>query len=290
MTSYADDTSISVSHRILAKIIEMLEEDAQNILEFMASNGLVANASKTAFMVLNHKQDLTKSPITINIGTSKVKAESSAKLLGMALDSNQKWNSQIKGDGGTINALNSRLYLLRRIGRAVDKNRLKKVADSLYTSKLRYGVQLFGKVRTKDSDKTDGLLESLQVTQNKFARFMHGSTLADKINNNVIYKESNLLSVNQINASIKLLEVWKSMNDTAYPIKWIKRRDDQQRLGLKSSNKPDITIKSHSKIQSGTFFNDAAQIWNDAPVSIKECKSIYAAKKNIKSFVKLLPI
>ena len=107
---------------------------------------------------------------------------------------------------------------------------------------------------------------------------------------NVIYKESNLLSVNQINASIKLLEVWKSMNDTAYPIKWIKRRDDQQRLGLKSSNKPDITIKSHSKIQSGTFFNDAAQIWNDAPVSIKECKSIYAAKKNIKSFVKSLPI
>ena len=30
------------------------------------------------------------------IGSSVVKAESSAKLLGMSLDSNQKWNTQIK--------------------------------------------------------------------------------------------------------------------------------------------------------------------------------------------------
>ena len=36
----------------------MLEEDANGVLTFMASNGLVANPKKTAFMILSHKQDL----------------------------------------------------------------------------------------------------------------------------------------------------------------------------------------------------------------------------------------
>ena len=33
-----------------------------------------------------------------------------------------------------------------------------------------------------------------------------------------IFKDTKLLSVNQINAQIKLLEVWKSKNFQAYPI------------------------------------------------------------------------
>jgi hypothetical protein len=37
-------------------VIKQLEEDAKSILEFIASNGLVANPSKTVFMMLNSKQ------------------------------------------------------------------------------------------------------------------------------------------------------------------------------------------------------------------------------------------
>ena len=132
VTSYADDTSISVSHRILAKIIAMLEKDAQSILEYMASNGLVANTSKTAFMILNLKKEQNRENITIKIGSTEVKAEQQAKLLGVTLNNNnQKWSSQIKGVGGMISSLNSRLYLLRRISRVINQDRIKKVADSL---------------------------------------------------------------------------------------------------------------------------------------------------------------
>ena len=60
VTSYADDTKTCVSHGLLTKVIEMLEEDAKNVLMSMASNGLVANPQKTAFMVLNYKQKKSK--------------------------------------------------------------------------------------------------------------------------------------------------------------------------------------------------------------------------------------
>ena len=109
----------------------MLEEDAKQVLMFMASNGLVAK--KTAFMILNHKQDLEKNPISINIGSDKIVAEQSAKLLGVSLDCNQKWKSQIQGTGEVISNLNSRLFLLRRLARAISKDRLIRITDSLYT-------------------------------------------------------------------------------------------------------------------------------------------------------------
>ena len=47
-------------------------------------------------------------------------------------------------------------------------------------------------------DPSDSLLDSLQITQNEFARFIHGSTLMDKINTKTIFKETNLLSINQL--------------------------------------------------------------------------------------------
>ena len=44
--TYADDTSTSVSAETIEEIIRMLELDAKNVLSFMASNGLAANAKK----------------------------------------------------------------------------------------------------------------------------------------------------------------------------------------------------------------------------------------------------
>ena len=139
-------------------------------------------------------------------------------------------------------------------------------------------------------DPTDSLLDSLQVAQNKFARFVHGSTLMDRINTKIIFKETNLLSVNQINAQIKLLEVWKSKNYDSYPIQWPNRKDQINREGLKSSNKPDLVIKGKSFLQSLTFINDAANVWNGAPSAIKDCTSLSSVKKQIKIFIQTLPI
>ena len=169
-------------------------------------------------------------------------------------------------------------------------DRLRRIGDSLYTSKIRYGLQLFGKVRLNENDPTETLLECLQVTQNKFARFLHGSTLMDRINTKIVFKETNLLSINQINAQIKLVEMWKSQNDKNYPIQWTKRSDEQKREGLKTSNKPEIVIKGKSNIQSQTFVNDAAKLWNHAPSALKTCKTLGSAKKQIKLFIQSLPL
>ena len=135
----------------------------------------------------------------MKIGEITIDQVSVAKLLGVQIDDDQSWTTQITGTGGMIPSLNSRLFTIKRLSAAISRNRLHRIVDSLYTSKLRYGLQLLGKVRMNDEESTNGLLAKLQVTQNKMARFLNGTLLNDKISNKDIYSKNNILSVNQLN-------------------------------------------------------------------------------------------
>ena len=53
--NYADNTSSNYADKSTQIIQEKLEHDAKNMLEFMASNGLVANPNKTVFMLMGKK-------------------------------------------------------------------------------------------------------------------------------------------------------------------------------------------------------------------------------------------
>jgi hypothetical protein len=53
--TYADDTSSSVTGSTMNEVQEKLETDANWVLRFMASNGLVANPAKITLIVLNYK-------------------------------------------------------------------------------------------------------------------------------------------------------------------------------------------------------------------------------------------
>ena len=53
--------------------------------------------------------------------------------------------------------------------------------DGLFTSKINYGLQLYGKVRVNYNDPTNGDNKVIQKVQNKMARFVNSKTLKDRI-------------------------------------------------------------------------------------------------------------
>ena len=121
-----------------------------------------------------------------------------------------------------ISALNSRLYLIMRLKNKLGLSSLKRIADSIYNSKLRYGIHLCGKVRNLESDPSQRMMESLQKSQNKMFRMLNETRISDKINTKSIALHLNMLSVNQINAQVKLTEMWKANYVPNYPIKLVK--------------------------------------------------------------------
>ena len=145
---------------------------------FMASNRLVANQSKTEFLVLIEKDRTSQVLSSITVGQVTINKTTSTKLLGVFIEESQEWEEQLSS---LKNSLNSRLFIIRRIARQIPCFKLMSIVHSLWVSKLRYGLQLCFKARLNESDPTPASLKSLQMTQNRMLRAINGSKISDRI-------------------------------------------------------------------------------------------------------------
>ena len=147
-----------------------------------------------------------------------------------------------------------------------------------------------GKIRWKDSDPTPKLMKDLQQSQNKMLRLLNGSRLSDKISTASLLVKFNMLSVNQINAQMKLSEMWKAVNDSDHPFELTKRESGPNVRAMRSITNEELPVQSFSELSKNTFINDGIKAWNLAPSQIKICTSYASAKNEIKKFVKSIPI
>ena len=60
----------------------------------------------------------------------------------------------------------------------------------------------------------------MQIQQNKLMRAILDKKYGDQTSASVMLEELGFLSINQINAQIKILEVWKSLKIKEYSIKF----------------------------------------------------------------------
>ena len=166
------------------------------------------------------------------------------------------------------------------------------IVHSLWVSKLRYGLQLCTKVRTSESEISGGNMKALQITQNKLLRVLNGTRIKDKISIRSMLTKFELLSVNQLAAKIKLIEVWKTINRANYP------------LILESYSQSEILPSHDLRAQSNRIYNDtcrlrksessfhkdAARLWNLAPMNIHNAHSLEMAMKAIDKYCNSLPV
>ena len=163
---------------------------------------------------------------------------------------------------------------------------MRKVADSLWTSKARYGLQLYGQVRQSDEDVHSGSLEKLQKCQNNLLRTLENVRIKDRVSIKSMLEKNDMLSINQMHAQVKLTEMWKATNYKNYPL-------NIDRLQPAENGRVTRGV-SEGKLSEPTtlttFIGNATWLWNKAPIVIKSAKSISIVKKEIKQFCKTLPI
>ena len=106
----------------------------------------------------------------------------------------------------------------------------------------------------------------------------------------------NLLSVNQLAASIKLSEVWKVINVKDYVISLdpykSKQPDNIATTDHDLRPQPNRIFDDNSrlKVSKQSFNVDAARLWNLAPIQVKSAPTLNAAKTAILKHAKTLPI
>ena len=58
---------------------------------------------------------------------------------------------------------------------------VEKVVDGLFTSKIRYGLHLLGKVRVTSRDPVCAIFKAIQLVQNKMLMVLNRNQLKDKV-------------------------------------------------------------------------------------------------------------
>ena len=147
-----------------------------------------------------------------------------------------------------------------------------KVANSIFISKIKYGLQLLGKVRMTKEDVEQGDLGAIQKVQNKMVRLLNGCRLLDKIKTQTLLKNVKMLSVNQINAQIKLTEVWKAVNDPNHPLKIEKLTHVNANCLTRAVKNEDLKEFGKSSIVQSTFLSDAVKFGTTVQQALKTVK------------------
>jgi len=285
VSGFADDTSLSIVGECEEAIIKDLELETENLMIYMASNNLVANPGKTAFMMLGKKsQQLQK----IQVCGSDIKESETEKLLGLYISKDLSWDEHVNQITST---LNYRLYVLRKLSLSMDRKSLKQVAEGLIMSKIRYGLAVYGKPILEASTARGSVCYRLQLLQNHAMRTIQGLKKSDRTHIDDLLESTGFLSINQISAYSSLMEFWKIVNqDFAYLTPLIKGEQFPRDSRSKSKNHVRPVM-----CEQDSFPMRTAKLWNhkclpdEFRTAVKRTQVKDMAKKFVKDNVPALP-
>ena len=174
----------------------------------MAINKLACNDDKTHILVIKHGQG-KEEKLAFQIGDHLIEESTSEKLLGAWINNDLSWATHIKK---LEDELNYRLYKLRRIEQTLPKSLLKRVADAIFCSIIRYELAIFCPIRTLPSDPVPTSISGVKVIYHNLLRFLCNTKRNSHTTIESMLEKLGWLSINQLSCEIRLIEVWKALN------------------------------------------------------------------------------
>ena len=158
-------------------------------------------------------------------------------------------------------------------------------------SQVRYGLPLYCPVKIKEGDPSPGCIDQIEVAFNDCLRLLTGNKRSDQASIKSMLEELDWLSLNQLSAETRLVQAWKTAHVEDYclqdTLSLRKKGGNPTRVSETVSFDPGVDCRITS---SGTFVHQTAKLWNQAPKSIKTASSLEIAKREIRAYVKTLPI
>lgn len=260
--NFADDTSNCVAGKTLEEVVEKLQSDAEGMIKFTSSNNLVINTEKTAFICKGEK-----GPTELQVGKDKVMSEKDTVLLGMTVSANLKWMEHTKK---IKSSLKGALGALIGIRQKVPKYTLREIAEALFSSHLRSGIQVYCTPKLRREDDSNAILKTLTVMQNNMMRIVLGYKLKDRVSNERLRKELKMMSVNQLCTYHILVETYSILknNTSEYIRKVLTQQPGVHAFTTRSRETQNVKVPVNEG-QNNNFVYYAAALWNMLPEEIK---------------------
>ena len=186
-------------------------------------------------------------------------------LLGVVIQNNLKWSSQIELLCGK---LKKRIAVLDRLRKILPKRNKKIIVEGLFNSVLCYCLPLFGGCSVAD-------LDSLQVLQNSAARIV--LNFPSRSNRDQMFNELLWLTVRQLVTYNTLVLIYR-----------IRRSNEPEYLAQcfhHENINGNIVIKNiRLELYRNSFVFRGSLLWNKLPEDIKKEQSIRRFKEKTRSW------
>jgi hypothetical protein len=259
---YADDTQlfISFSPSDLSSAQSVLTQTVQAISEWMKSNFLSLNPSKTEFLLIGLPQQLAKLCQTSLIlsDNTTIPASTSARNLGIIFDSNLSFKQNI---GSLSKSCFYHIRDLRRIRSTLDFDTARTIATSLVHSKLDYCNSLYHNLPVTQINR-------IQIIQNALARAVTRAPKFSRIT--PILKSLHWLKIKQ-RVEYKIISLTYTALQQQQPRYIVDKLNLRPSGSTHSSSLVTLQVPS-VKLQTGkrSMSYASPQLWNSLPNSLRQ--------------------
>lgn len=138
MVMFADDVSMILSRKTVTECKDQLECDLKNLEEWFKRNELVINIDKTKLLVFRERN---KDAISLTYHGKTIKTEDAVPFLGIYIDRDLSWKTQIENLSTSIARY---CYALRILTNTISEEAALTAYYAYVQSKLRYGIIFWG--------------------------------------------------------------------------------------------------------------------------------------------------
>src|SRR5664279_1624890 len=235
----------------------LLHDVISKVSNWMSSNLLSLNQSKTEFLLIGLPQQLSKlsNPILAMPSNVSITPTSTARNLGVIFDSTLSMSNH-------ISAISKSCFChirdLRRIRSTLDLTTAKTIATSLIHSRLDYCNSLFLNLPSTELNRLQLVLHATARAITKTSKFLHITPILKslhwlKINQRIHYK---ILSL-----TYKTLQ--SNQPTYLYSLLAVQTNNITRSSSVLTLCRPTVT--SRLKITNRSFFHHAPVLWNPLP-------------------------
>lgn len=263
VTSFADDTALCYTEKTWESTRVSMTEDLEALQWWFTTNRMLLSAEKTKFINFNLKKDINLfNHITYKCADclqnqsacktstcATVERTSIIKYLGLFVDSEVNWKSQIRRLKGKINNLLRYFYFLRNMA---DQQIMRTLYFALVQSRIEYGIVIWGNAYNTH-------IKPIHTLQKHFIRLISHKTKSD--HSRPIFNQLKILP-------IKHLYVFKVLKQFFERSGNIPQNDNVYRKRLRSCNN-FLVPKPSNTFFTRSYYFIAPRIFNSLPLDIK---------------------
>ena len=268
---FADDTNLFFKHKNVNQLLQIANEEISKVSDWLCSNKLTLNTSKTTFMIFKTKGKKLDMHLGVKINQREIEQVKWTKFLGVRIDDKMTWKNHINYISNKTSKLSGIIAKLRHY---VNKITLKNVYFTMIYPYFTYCNIVWG-------SNYASTLKCLHKVQKKIIRLITFSRYQDSTT--ALFKQLKILDIFQLNTFLTSLFMYSQRADmlpNTFKNYFVQNKQFHQ-YNTRSSAKLHIR---YTRTNYGKFSLKArgAKLWNNLPDEVKDAKSYFSFKRKVK--------